>query len=179
VAGNQCLAGWAYDIESGWKVGRAVIPSPARGQIIADMPVDSRANTVRFGPFELDARTDELRRNGVRIRLQGQPIQILVLLLERPGELVTQEEIREELWPDGTIVEYEHSIKTALRKLRHALGDEVEAPRYIETLPSEGIASLVRFTRQRRRSRLARTKRTLRSYETTGEQRRGSGLPWR
>jgi DNA-binding winged helix-turn-helix (wHTH) protein/Flp pilus assembly protein TadD len=102
------------------------------------MPVDSRANTVRFGPFELDARTDELRRNGVRIRLQGQPIQILVLLLERPGELVTQEEIREELWPDGTIVEYEHSIKTALRKLRHALGDEVEAPRYIETLPRRG-----------------------------------------
>ena len=74
----------------------------------------------------------------MRIRLDGQPIQILSLLLDRPGELVTQGEIRNELWPDGTIVEYEHSIKTALRKLRHALGDGADTPRYIETLPRRG-----------------------------------------
>jgi eukaryotic-like serine/threonine-protein kinase len=100
--------------------------------------VDASSNTVRFGPFELDRRTAELRRKGTRIRLEGQPIQILFLLLDRPGELVTQEEIRRKLWPDGTVVEYEHSIKTALRKLRHALGDGAEAPLYIETLPRRG-----------------------------------------
>jgi DNA-binding winged helix-turn-helix (wHTH) protein/tetratricopeptide (TPR) repeat protein len=102
------------------------------------MAVDARSNTVRFGPFELDRRNGELRRKGTRIRLEGQPIKILVLLLDRPGELVTQEEVRRKLWPDGTVVEYEHSIKTALRKLRHALGDGAEAPLYIETLPRRG-----------------------------------------
>jgi eukaryotic-like serine/threonine-protein kinase len=102
------------------------------------MPVDARSNTVRFGPFELNRRTAELRRKGTRIRLEGQPIQILFLLLDRPGELVTQEEIRKKLWPEGTVVEYEHSIKTALRKLRDALGDGAEAPQYIETLPRRG-----------------------------------------
>jgi DNA-binding winged helix-turn-helix (wHTH) protein/tetratricopeptide (TPR) repeat protein len=80
-----------------------------------------------------------LRKNGGdRIRLEGQPIQILFLLLDRPGELVTQEEIRKKLWPDGTVVEYEDSIKTALRKLRHALADGADAPQYIETLPRRG-----------------------------------------
>jgi DNA-binding winged helix-turn-helix (wHTH) protein/Flp pilus assembly protein TadD len=74
----------------------------------------------------------------MRVRLDGQPIQILFLLLDRPGELVTQEDIRRKLWPDGTVVEYEHSIKTALRKLRHALGDGADAPQYIETLPRRG-----------------------------------------
>ena len=100
--------------------------------------MNARSNTVRFGPFELDRRTAELRRKGTRIRLEGQPIQILLLLLDRPGELVTQEEIRKKLWPDGTVVEYEHSIKTALRKLRYALGDGAEVPRFIETLPRRG-----------------------------------------
>jgi DNA-binding winged helix-turn-helix (wHTH) protein len=77
---------------------------------------------IRFGVFELDLRTGELRKKGARVRLDGQPIQILALLLERPGELLTHEEIRARLWPDGTVVEFESSIKTALRKLRQALG---------------------------------------------------------
>jgi eukaryotic-like serine/threonine-protein kinase len=103
------------------------------------MTVDTRSNPVCFGPFELDLRTGELRRKGgAKIRLEGQPIQILLLLVERPGELITQDEIRKKLWPEGTVVEYEHSIKTALRKLRHALGDEADAPHYIETLPRRG-----------------------------------------
>jgi eukaryotic-like serine/threonine-protein kinase len=101
--------------------------------------VDTRSNAVRFGSFELDLRTGELHKeSGPRIRLEGQPIQILLLLLDRPGELVTQEEVRKKLWPDGTVVEYEHSIKTALRKLRQALGDSAEASQYIETLPRRG-----------------------------------------
>jgi cholera toxin transcriptional activator len=110
-----------------------------KGQITRDKTVDTRSNAVRFGSFELDLRTGELRKeSGARIRLEGQPIQILLLLLDRPGELVTQEEVRKKLWPDGTVVEYEHSIKTALRKLRQALGDNAEASQYIETLPRRG-----------------------------------------
>jgi DNA-binding winged helix-turn-helix (wHTH) protein len=110
-----------------------------KGQITRDKTVDTRSNAVRFGSFELDLRTGELRKeSGARIRLEGQPIQILLLLLDRPGELVTQEEVRKKLWPDGTVVEYEHSIKTALRKLRQALGDSAEASQYIETLPRRG-----------------------------------------
>jgi len=96
------------------------------------------SSPVRFGVFELDVRTGELRKKGLKIRLDGQPIQILALLLECPGELVTQDDIRSKLWPDGTVVEFEHSIKTAMRKLRQALGDEAESPRSIETLPRRG-----------------------------------------
>jgi len=92
----------------------------------------------RFGIFELDLRTGELRKKGARVKLEGQPIEILSLLLERPGELLTQDEIRRKLWPDGTVVEFENSIKTALRKLRQALDDEAATPRYIETLPRRG-----------------------------------------
>ena len=100
--------------------------------------METRSNPVCFGPFELDLRTGELRKKGARVRLEGQPIQILLLLADRPGQLITQDEIKRKLWPDGTVVEYEHSIKTALRKLRRALGDEANAPRYIETLPRRG-----------------------------------------
>lgn len=100
--------------------------------------METRPNLVRFGIFELDLRTGELRKNGVKVRLEGQPIQILTLLLERPSELLTQDEIQGRLWPDGTVVDFEHSIKTALRKLRQALGDDADAPRYIQTLPRRG-----------------------------------------
>jgi DNA-binding winged helix-turn-helix (wHTH) protein len=100
--------------------------------------VDTHPSPIRFGVFELDLRTGELRKRGAKVKLDGQPIQILALLLERPGELLTHEEIRAKLWPHGTVVEFESSIKTALRKLRHALGDDAEAPRYIENLPRRG-----------------------------------------
>lgn len=100
--------------------------------------MDTRLNPVRFGIFELDLRTGELRKKGHKVKLEGQPIQILSLLLDRPGELLTQDEIRRKLWPDGTVVEFENSIKTALRKLRQALDDEAATPRYIETLPRRG-----------------------------------------
>ena len=96
------------------------------------------SNLVRFGVFELHPPTGELRKNGAKVKLEGQPIQILALLLERPGELVTQDEIRTKLWSDGTVVDFEHCIKTAVRKLRQALGDDADAPRYIQTLPRRG-----------------------------------------
>src|SRR6516162_7316232 len=98
----------------------------------------SKAPIVRFGLFEFHRRTGELRKNGAKVRLEGQPIQLLELLLERQQEVVTQDEIRARLWPDGTVVEFEHSIKSAVKRLRQALDDDAEAPRYIQTLPRRG-----------------------------------------
>ena len=93
---------------------------------------------ICFGPYELDLRSAELRRGGLKIRLQDQPFQILVTLLERPGEVVLREEIRQKLWPDNTVVEFDHSINAAIKRLRDALRESADKPRYIETLPRRG-----------------------------------------
>ncbi|MFB3922646.1 MAG: protein kinase [Terriglobia bacterium] len=97
---------------------------------------------ARFGSFELDLHVGELRRQGLRIRLQDQPFQILAMLLEGRGELVTREAIREKLWPRDTVVEFDHSINTAVKRLRDALGDSAEHPRFIETLAKRGYRFL-------------------------------------
>ncbi len=94
-----------------------------------------------FGPFEVNAHTGELRKGGVRVRLSGQPFQILLLLLAKPGDLVTREELREQLWSDGTFVDFEHGLNAAINKLRRALGDSAEHPRYIETATGRGYVS--------------------------------------
>jgi len=99
--------------------------------------VDS-ARRIRFESFELDLRTCELRKDGAPVKLQGQPMQILVMLLERPGEIVTREELQKTLWPNDTFVEFDHSINAAIKRLRHALGDSAESPKYIETLARRG-----------------------------------------
>ena len=99
-------------------------------------------SSVRFGPFEADLATGEIRRGSIRRHLVGQPFEILVLLLERPGELVTREEIRSRLWPDGTFVDFEHGLNAAVNKLRNALGDSAVRPIYVETIPRRGY----RFT---------------------------------
>src|SRR5579863_8803095 len=91
-----------------------------------------------FGAFRLDQRARELRRHGVKVRVPDQSIQVLSMLLEHPGELVTREEVHQKLWPNGTIVEFDHSINAAIKRLRQALEDSAEAPRYIETLPRMG-----------------------------------------
>ena len=91
-----------------------------------------------FGSFEVDVVSGELRRQGLKIRLQDQPFRLLVLLLERAGDVVTREEVREKLWPADTYVDFDHSLNTAVRKLREALGDAAEAPRYVETLARRG-----------------------------------------
>ncbi len=103
------------------------------------MPLVAR-QPVRFGPFELDVHAGELYNHGLKLKLQGHPIQILAMLLERPGELITREEIRQKLWPSEseTFVDFEHGLNTAVRQLRKALGDEAETPQYIETLPRRG-----------------------------------------
>ncbi len=93
---------------------------------------------ARFGEFEVDLRDGELRQKGLKIKLQERPFQILSTLLERPGEVVTREEIQQKLWPGDTFVDFEHGINVAVKKLREALGDDAEHPRYIETLPRHG-----------------------------------------
>lgn len=92
----------------------------------------------RFGAFEFDAQAHELRKHGLRIKLSGQPVSILETLLERPGEVVTREDLRKRLWPAGTYVDFEHGVNTAIKKLRQALGDSAESPRFIETLARTG-----------------------------------------
>jgi cholera toxin transcriptional activator len=92
----------------------------------------------RFGAFEADASTGELRRQGIRIKLNAQPFQVLFMLLERPGELVTREEISRELWPDGTFVDSEHGVNSAVNRIRDALGDTAANPRFVETLARRG-----------------------------------------
>ena len=93
---------------------------------------------VRFGAFELDLSTGELRKGGVRINLPDQPLQVLKTLLDRPGELVTREELRQRLWSAETFVDFEHGLNAAVRRLRDALGDSADVPRFIETLPRRG-----------------------------------------
>jgi len=93
---------------------------------------------ARFGVFELDINTGELRKSGVKLRLQGQPLQILTLLLERAGDVVTREELRQKLWESDTFVDFDHSLNTAINKVREALGDSASSPRYVETLARRG-----------------------------------------
>src|SRR4029453_16975799 len=106
-------------------------------------PVASR---VRFGTFEVDLESGELRRSGVRLKLQEQPFQLLAMLLERPGEVVTREALRERLWPADTFVDFDHSLNTAIKKLRQALGDSAENPRFVETLARRGYRFIAPVT---------------------------------
>jgi len=92
----------------------------------------------RFGVFRLDSQNRELQRKGLSVRIQEQPFQLLVLLLQRPGEVVTREELRQKLWPEGTFVEFEASLNTAVKKLRAVLGDSADNPRFVETIPKRG-----------------------------------------
>ena len=100
--------------------------------------VQANGSVVRFSVFELDLRAGELRKQGVRIKLQEQPLQILQILLERPGELVTRKELQRRVWPADTFVDFDHGLYNAIKKLREALGDESATPRFIETLPKRG-----------------------------------------
>ena len=103
--------------------------------------MDSTTETgqrLRFGSFELDVRSRELRKDGSCIRLQEQPFEILRVMLERPGDVVTRDELCKRLWPDGTFVDFEHSLNAAVKRLRAALGDDADNPRFVETLPRRG-----------------------------------------
>lgn len=100
--------------------------------------VDATRRVFRFGVFEADQNAGELRKHGVRIKLHSQPFQVFVMLLERPAEIVTREEMRQRLWGDGTFVDFDHGLNTAVNKLREALDDSASVPRYVETVAGKG-----------------------------------------
>jgi DNA-binding winged helix-turn-helix (wHTH) protein len=92
----------------------------------------------RFGPFELDLEVGEVRRDGRRVKLQPQPFRLLVLLTSRPGSLISRDEIRSQLWPDGTFVDFDQSVNFAVKQIRDAIGDSATQPVYVETVPRQG-----------------------------------------
>src|SRR5579859_7080356 len=102
------------------------------------MGLQKMTGIIRFGAFELDRNSGELRKSGLKIHLREQPFRILAMLIERPGEIITREEIQKILWPNDTVVEFEHSINAAIKALRSALGDDADNPRFVETLPRRG-----------------------------------------
>src|SRR5258708_37934954 len=103
-----------------------------------------RTRRVRFGAFDVDLRSGELHKHGIRLKLQDQPFQVLALLLEHPGDLVTREELRQKLWPAETFVDFDTGLNSAIKKLRDVLGDSAEEPRYIGTLPRRGYRFMAR-----------------------------------
>jgi DNA-binding winged helix-turn-helix (wHTH) protein len=113
--------------------------------------MDQRKPVLQFGQFQADLETGELYRDGLRVPLQQQPFRVLAILLMRPGELVSREELRRAIWADGTFVAFERGLTSAVRKVREALGDHAAAPAFIETLPGRGyrfIAPVTEFSRK-------------------------------
>jgi DNA-binding winged helix-turn-helix (wHTH) protein len=106
-----------------------------------------------FAEFEVRAESGEIFRNGERVRVQEQSLQVLLALLENPGGLISRDRLRERLWPQGTYVDFEHSLNASVKRLRTALGDDADCPRYIETLPKRGyrLVADVATTQVRRR----------------------------
>lgn len=101
-------------------------------------PSSSESGLLRFGVFEADLAAGELRKNGARLRLQEQPFQVLAVLLENAGQVVTRDDLRQKIWPADTFVDFDHSLNTAVNKVREALGDSASSPRFVETLARRG-----------------------------------------
>ncbi len=106
------------------------------------MAADQSRRIYRFGVFEVDTESGELRKSGVRLRLQEQAFQVLIVLLERPGEVVTREDLRQKLWPSDTFVDFDHSLNTVVNKVREVLGDSASNPRFIQTITRRGYRFL-------------------------------------
>ena len=126
---------------------------------------DSSHRLLKFGVFELDLRSGELRKSGARVSLQQQPLQLLSALLERPAELVTRDELRKRLWPDDTFVDFDHGVSAAVKRLRQALGDSADSPRFVETVPRRGYRFIAPVNRHRRLHRTRGTCRRTRSWQ--------------
>jgi DNA-binding winged helix-turn-helix (wHTH) protein len=121
----------------------------SRGNTLADLSAADTASArkiVRFGVFEVDLRAGELRKHGVKLKLQGKPFQVLNALLERPGDVVTREELQKRLWPGDVFIDFESGLNTAANRLRSALSDAAESPRYVETLPGIGYRFVAPIT---------------------------------
>src|SRR5579864_561783 len=109
-------------------------------------PIPAVAGVIRFGNFELDRRAGEVRRGGIKLKLSEQPFNVLVALLEKPGQVVTREELHDKLWSQDTFVDFEHGLNKAINKVRETLGDDADNPRFIETLPRRGYRFLAPVT---------------------------------
>jgi len=144
------------------------------------MPVGEK-QTFRFGPFQLDTQCGQLRKDGVGLKLQGQPIQVLEILLEKPGQLVTREEIRQRLWTSDTFVDFDHSLNTAVKKLRQTLGDEADTPCYIETLPKRGYRFIGEIEQQELREEAPASLSAIIPVEPVANpsNERSGRLPWK
>src|SRR5580704_19192046 len=105
-----------------------------------------RPRMLCFGSFEFDPKTGELRKHGLRVKLQGQPVEMLTMLLEHPGQVVTREALQKRLWAANTYVDFEQSLNAAIKRLRAALGDSADAPLFIETLPRQGYRFIAPLT---------------------------------
>jgi Tol biopolymer transport system component/DNA-binding winged helix-turn-helix (wHTH) protein len=115
------------------------VPGPSQ----PSPPLPAKDEIIRFGTFEVDVRAGELRRGGLRVKLSGQPFDVLMALLEKPGQVVTREELHEKLWAHDTFVDFEHGLNKAINRVREALGDDADNPRFVETLPRRGYRFLV------------------------------------
>jgi TolB-like protein/DNA-binding winged helix-turn-helix (wHTH) protein len=140
-----------FILECSWV---AVMPAaanrvPDTNPAAADQPLPA-AKPIHFGAFEVDLRAGELHKDGLKIKLQGQPIQVLVALLEHPGEIVTREQLRHRLWPSSTFVDFEHNLNSAVKRLREAVGDSADNPRFIETIPRHGYRFIAPVAEQAR-----------------------------
>jgi DNA-binding winged helix-turn-helix (wHTH) protein len=118
-----------------------------RSRSVSMHELDGSAGILRFGAFEVDLKTGEVRKHGLKIRLQEQSFQILAMLLEQPGEVVTRDQLRERLWSADTFVDFDHSLSAAINKLRSALGDSAENPRFVETLSRRGYRFIAPVSR--------------------------------
>src|SRR6266851_4226096 len=105
---------------------------------MSSQPTTSPPRQLVFGPFAFDEASGELHKHGVRVRLEGQPLQILTTLIRQPGQVVTRDEFQQQLWKGSTFVDFDHGLHAAMNRLRQALGDSADQPRYIETLPGRG-----------------------------------------
>jgi eukaryotic-like serine/threonine-protein kinase len=115
------------------------------------MALDTQSGSIhRFGTFEVDVRVGEVRRQGKRIKIQDQPFKVMAALLQRPGEVVSREELRKHIWPEDTFVDFDNGLNTSINKLREALGDSADSPRFIETLPRRGYRFIAPVTRDTR-----------------------------
>jgi TolB-like protein/DNA-binding winged helix-turn-helix (wHTH) protein/Tfp pilus assembly protein PilF len=149
-------------------------------ELVMAMPTSSDSVRVRFGVFEADLRACELRKQGVRIKLHHQPFQVLTMLLERPGEVVTREELKSKLWPSETFVDFDLGLNSAVKKLREALGDSAEIPRYVETLPRRGyrfIAPLSDASTPKTEALSTASKRVIEEQPTGPSEGAGTAVP--
>jgi TolB-like protein/DNA-binding winged helix-turn-helix (wHTH) protein len=114
-----------------------------RGEYVESVRAQSRI--IKFGVFEVDLQVGELRKSGMRQKLAGQPFQVLKLLLEHPQQVLTREQLKQHIWPDNTVVDYDLALKKAINRIREVLGDSAESPRYIETIPRRGYRFIAPF----------------------------------